>query len=70
MDDRIATFTRDAEELLREQGEWRRGQTYFNLLRRIDPDAASEVVGTKYDPFFKDERVPAFVAWLTARWSA
>lgn len=44
--------------------EWRRGQTYFNVLYDLDPDLANEVRGTEFDPFYNDSICPDFARWL------
>ena len=38
-------------------GEWRFGQTYFNVLHETAPAIAARIVGGPYDPFSLD-RVP------------
>ena len=40
------------------------GQAYFAALAALDPDAASAVTGTVADPFYNDDALPAFLAWL------
>ncbi len=42
----------------------RRGQCYYNALYTLRPDLANEICGTKLDPFYVDERIPAFLEWL------
>lgn len=42
----------------------RRGQALSNALFQISPAIANEVVGSDFDPFYLDERIPAFWAWL------
>lgn len=47
--------------------EWRLGQAWCNVLRVADPAAYLELAGTDIDPFYRDDRVPDFLAWLEAR---
>jgi hypothetical protein len=47
--------------------EWREGQAYCNVLRVARPDLYLELVGTDPDPFYRDDRIPAFRDWLVAR---
>lgn len=35
-------------------GEWRVGQTYFNLLRSVAPRIADEIKSGPHDPFHSD----------------
>ena len=39
----------------------RKGQAAFNALHTLDPDLANMVRGTRFDPFYRDERVPDFL---------
>jgi hypothetical protein len=44
--------------------EWRPGQTAFNVLLRLHPDLSKAVMETPLDPFYQDERLPAFLGWV------
>lgn len=44
--------------------DWRRGQVMFNVLNAFDPELADMIRGTLEDPFYRDERIPAFEALL------
>lgn len=37
------------------QGDWKYGQTYFNILSSLRRDLAEQIRGTLHDPFHKDE---------------
>lgn len=43
----------------------RRGQFMFNTLYRRYPAIANRINGTEFDPFYVDERIPKFIAYLT-----
>ena len=43
---------------------WRAGQAYFNALSSLYPEIAETYRGTAFDPFYKDERIPKFLADL------
>lgn len=45
----------------------RRGQAAFNKLHDMRPNLAYTINGTEYDPFYDDEKIPAFVAWVEKR---
>jgi hypothetical protein len=47
---------------------WRLGQTYFNILARVRPELAESVRGTMNDPFYLDDRIPAFLSYLAMHW--
>lgn len=44
--------------------EWRLGQALYNALADINSLLASGLVATNLDPFYKDERAPAFLNHL------
>jgi hypothetical protein len=46
---------------------WRLGQTWANVVRVLHPDLYEEMTGTHIDPFYRDDRVDAFRAWLMTR---
>jgi hypothetical protein len=48
--------------------EWRSGQALSNLLARIRPDLARELDGSMRDPFHRDERIKAALAWIEEHW--
>lgn len=41
--------------------EWRLGQTYFNVLWDVNRDLALDVYMGEADPFYFDNRIPAFL---------
>lgn len=51
-----------------EAPEWRIGQTYFNVLARRRPDLSEQIRSGPLDPFYRNERVPEFVAFLAENW--
>lgn len=38
----------------------REGQKAFNELYRTNPEIADKIRGTKFDPFYIDQRLPEF----------
>ena len=42
----------------------RAGQAAFSVLYQTRPDLANAINSTELDPFYRDERLPAFWAWL------
>jgi hypothetical protein len=46
----------------------REGQLHFNALWYFEPDTAELIRMKPYDPFFVDEKLPAFLTWLQAYW--
>jgi hypothetical protein len=46
----------------------RRGQAMFNVACDLDRLALDQLRGTDLDPFYRDERIPAFVAYLRRHW--
>lgn len=51
--------------------EWREGQTYFNVLAEHRPDLTdgkNPIRGSEFDPFYRDEVLPAFHLEVLTRW--
>jgi hypothetical protein len=46
---------------------WRAGQGLFNTLEQFNPEIANEIRGTDLDPFYINDRIPSFMAWLGER---
>jgi len=44
------------------QNGLRKGQTLFNKLNEINPNLADSLRGSVVDPFYQDERIPAFLS--------
>lgn len=47
---------------------WRRGQAAFNGLADVRPDLAGRVRGGPVDPFFSDDRIENFRAFIAEQW--
>ena len=43
----------------------REGQILFNVFSTMNPDMANFVCGKEFDPFYDDERIPAFCDFIT-----
>lgn len=52
------------ERACHEHPEWRLGQTYFNILFRMDPVLADSIRSGKLDPFYLDKRIPEFLKFV------
>lgn len=48
----------------------REGQRAFNLLAAMHPVLAERVRLTRVDPFYRDDRLPAFFEFIAAEWDA
>lgn len=55
-DDYLAKVARYREQ----NPQQREGQAHFNALARFHRDVAERIWGTEVDPFFDDNRMPAF----------
>lgn len=42
------------DKLLKENPNWRVGQTIFNAIMILDSDLANKIRGTRLDPYYKD----------------
>jgi hypothetical protein len=46
----------------------RSGQHAYNLLMHTRPDLCGALVGSELDPFYDDDRLPAFLEWVSEHW--
>jgi hypothetical protein len=46
----------------------RLGQAYMNVLRDYREDLYQQVTGTRYDPFYDDNRISSFLSWVDNNW--
>jgi hypothetical protein len=44
--------------------EWRRGQTHFNALYKLNPGLADYIRGTAIDPFYRDDAIQSFLVMV------
>jgi hypothetical protein len=61
---RMTTFAQyqEAVELaMRERHGLRKGQTFFNVLRELEPELADRLTGTADDPYYNDGKLPRFL---------
>lgn len=50
-----------ADELCEKNPALRRGQALFIALTELNPDKADRIRGTKFDPFYSNSRINAFL---------
>lgn len=43
----------------------REGQILFNVFHTMNPEMANFVCGKEFDPFYDDDRIPAFCEFLS-----
>lgn len=62
----LTEFNRLVSNKMRECPEWRYGQALFNVAWEHFKDKISSggVIGGDRDPFYSDERIPAFLCFL------
>jgi hypothetical protein len=48
-------------------GNQRKGQAAFNALYQLDTLVADMIRGSQFDPFYRDERIPAFMQEVFGR---
>ena len=63
----LEKFVVEVEEAKRIFPTWREGQILFNVLYVEYSDLANEIRATEYDPFYQEERIPAFWGWLQTK---
>jgi hypothetical protein len=57
----IAQYLEAVEVAMRERRGLRKGQTFFNVLRELEPQLADDLAGTADDPFYNDGKLPGFL---------
>ena len=65
----LNTYMHIVDQMRRYQPAWRLGQTFSNVLHEYRPDLAKKMIGGNYDPFYQDEKIPAFISWLRRHWN-
>ena len=61
----LTEYILKCEEIREEYPQWRKGQTYFNVLYDMYPEIAEEIRATAYDPFHVDTVIPYFLNHIT-----
>lgn len=49
--------------------DWREGQAYFNTLYQWRSDISETIRSTLIDPFYSDDKIPAFLEEVSKQWS-
>jgi hypothetical protein len=57
----FARYLEAVEVAMRERRGLRKGQTFFNVLREMEPELADRLTGTADDPFYNDGKLPEFL---------
>ena len=60
-------YLSEVQAILDRDPSQREGQAFYNAFRIRWPELEAEVVGTEWDPFNDDRRLPAFLGWLEGR---
>ncbi len=61
-------YLRKVQHAKREHPEWRNGQAHFVVLTKVRMDIARALWSTDVDPFYDDDKVPAFLASVGEMW--
>jgi hypothetical protein len=48
--------------------EQRRGQAYYNCLASVRMDLTNNIMGTKLDPFYDNNRLNDFLEYVKKNW--
>lgn len=57
----FAEYLQEVQQKKYEEPSWRMGQTFFNVLYNLHPDAANALRARRFDPFYDDTRIAAFL---------
>lgn len=60
-------FVENVQARRRNNPDEREGQAAYTVLHSLRQDLAERVDGSRLDPFYSDDRLPAFLGWLR-RW--
>lgn len=69
VDERINELFLKAGEAQKEHPEWRWGQSIFNTLAVLDPEAADALWSTPFDCFYRDDHVRFTLAFVRTFWT-
>lgn len=62
--DQFYTFIDAVHRCQQVSASWRAGQTMFNVLWELHPTLATVIRGSNVDPFYRNDRIPAFLTEL------
>jgi len=68
MDETLDDYLYEVINKYEREGDWRLGQTYFNVLTEFNPRLAEQVRGSALDPFYQDIRIVEFLAFVGENW--
>lgn len=54
------------EILMSVNSKLRKGQAFFNALNHLFPEVSCCVRGTKYDPFYRDEKITDCIIFISS----
>lgn len=60
----VGKFFIEVLKLRNENSHLRTGQCYYNVLSDMFPELAREISGTKYDPFYDDDKIKDFLNYI------
>lgn len=55
------------EEVQLEYPDWRKGQTFFNVLYNLYPEMADEIRGSEIDPFYIDDNINKCLSYISKK---
>jgi hypothetical protein len=55
------------EEVQLEYPEWRKGQTFFNVLYNLYPEMADEIRGSEIDPFYINDNINKCLTYISKK---
>jgi hypothetical protein len=61
-------YDRMVDLLLARQPHIRRGQAMMMALKQVSPGMHKILSGSNYDPFYRDDRIPALESQLSLLW--
>lgn len=61
---KLHEFIAAADEYVKNNPRYRKGQGYFNYLNSVRPDLAVIIVGSDNDPFYDDSKIPAMLVYI------
>jgi hypothetical protein len=61
-------FVHTVVTTLKQERSLRAGQTMFNVLCQMKPEIANKIRATENDPFYENNRIPAFLAVVDELW--
>lgn len=64
----FAEYLQQVNQAKLDHPQWRKGQSFFNVLAEVRPDLSEPLRGGEFDPFHRDEVIREFLQQISEKW--